>query len=78
MALTEKEMVGWIYKQVQSGSKSQADLRAAFDADFDSSPDELITFLYGCKHFRKTGVGDQSAWMISANREDDLREFLAD
>jgi hypothetical protein len=78
MAMTEREMVGWIYKQVKARAKGQADLCAAFDAEFDGASESLVEFLDDCKYFRRVGVGDGASWMISANRQDDLREYLAD
>jgi len=73
---SEKELVEWVYLQVKATPKPQADLCAAFDHAFSQPPEDLVTFLSGSKYFRKTGVGDESKWMISANREDDLRDYL--
>lgn len=75
---SEKELVSWVYGQVKSDAKSQAELSTAFEQEFDQSPEDVVTFLSSSKYFRKTGIGDDSTWMVSANRADDLREYLAE
>jgi hypothetical protein len=77
-APSEKDLVGWAAKQVSAGSKKQGDLCAAFTQAFSLPGDELVEFLFGCKFFRKTGIGDDTVWEVSANRADDLRDYLAE
>jgi len=78
MELSEKELVGWTYRQVKSTEKSQQDLAALFQEEFKQPPESFINFLVDSKYFRRTGVGDSISWSVSANRHDDLRDFLAE
>ena len=78
MDLGEKELVRWLSDQLGSNEVSQADLVAAFKRDHEEASEELIEFLSDSKYFRRTGVGATAAWSVSANRDDDLRDFLAE
>ncbi len=78
MPPSEKQLVRWICERVRSDPQSQNNLCAAFTQEFSLPGEQLAEFLFGCKYFRKTGVGDGTVWEVSANRADDLRDYLAE
>ncbi|MEE3371152.1 MAG: hypothetical protein VX346_17600 [Planctomycetota bacterium] len=78
LTFSEREATRWCYQQLEHGEQSETVLLAAFERDFGSSAAQLVTFLSNHRFFRKAGTADTATWMISGNRHDDLRDYLAE
>ena len=77
LAFSDHEATRWAYEQLQDGAQNETDLLAAFTRDFALPAEQMVSFLSNHRFFRKTGTEDNTAWMISGNRHDDLRDYLA-
>ena len=77
-SFSEREATRWSYEQLQAGAQNEPDLLATFTHDFALPAQQLVAFLSNHRFFRKTGTGATAAWMISGNRHDDLRDYLAE
>ena len=75
---SDREATRWSYEQLEHGAQNEDALQSAFERDFALPAEQLITFLSNHRFFRKTGTADTATWMISGNRHDDLRDYLAE
>lgn len=78
LTFSEREATRWCYQKLEHGAQGEAALQSAFERDFAGSAEQLITFLSNHRFFRKAGTADTATWMISGNRHDDLRDYLAE
>jgi hypothetical protein len=72
-----REKTEWVYSKLRRRQRSQVELCEVYSAEFGKPSQSLITFLATSKYFRKTGTPGDFCWSISANRDNDLREYLA-
>ncbi len=71
-----REKTQWVYSKLRRSERRQVDLCEMYSSEFGKPGQALITFLATSKFFRKTGSPGNFSWSISANRENDLREYL--
>jgi len=71
-----REKTQWVYSKLRRSERRQVDLCEMYSSEFGKPGQTLITFLATSKFFRKTGGPGNFSWSISANRENDLREYL--
>ena len=78
LTFSEREATRWCYQQLEHGEQNETVLQTAFERDFGTPATQLVTFLSNHRFFRKAGTADTTTWMISGNRHDDLRDYLAE
>ena len=78
LTFSEREATRWCYQKLEYGGQNEGMLQSAFEQDFAAPAEQLITFLSNHRFFRKAGTADTATWMISGNRHDDLRDYLAE
>ena len=75
--LGPREKTQWAYSKLRRRARSQVVLCEMYAEEFGKSAQSLLAFLAASKYFRKGGAAGDFSWSISANRENDLREYLS-
>jgi len=73
---TTKEKTKWVYDQVKRAPKKASVLQERFGESFSLPPGTLDAFLQVSKFFRKSGSAPDFDWSVSANRKNDLLDYL--
>ena len=73
---TTKEKTKWVYEQVKRAPKKTSVLQKRFAESYALPAGTLDAFLKVSKYFRKSGAAPDFHWSVSANRKNDLLDYL--
>ena len=73
---TTREKTKWVFAQVRRAAKKTSVLQQRFSEAYGLPGETIAAFLAVSKYFRKGGSAPDFEWSVSANRKNDLLDYL--